>query len=65
MHHVAVRLKEVIKKISKVFMIFPFRKFYQSIYSLIMLWLNDLQVSEVYCDQTFCLFEIATPLKTL
>jgi hypothetical protein len=38
------------------------RVIYQSIYSLIMLWLNDLQMSEVYLAKRFtvlnnCTFE--------
>jgi len=62
MHHAAVRLKEVIKKMSKVFMIVLSRVLYQSIYSFIMLWLNDLQMSEVYLAKRFpvlnnCTFE--------
>jgi len=48
MHHAAARPKEVIRKMPKLFMIFPYREFYQSIQSLIMLWLNDLQMSKVY-----------------
>jgi len=35
MHHATVRLKEVIKKISKVFIVFLSREFYQSIFSLL------------------------------
>lgn len=53
MHHTAVRPKEIIRKIFHVFMMFPTREFHQSIYSLTMLWLNDLQ------------FEISESLKTL
>jgi hypothetical protein len=36
------------------------RVLYQSIYSLIMLWLNDLQVSEVYLAKRFTVLNSCT-----